>query len=188
MLSCTCCHGNPARVNNRTCCTMGECNCACMPVQNPFGRSFSFRIPYVLFSYYFFFIFPWFPYKYFPWYNPFGFPLFCFLVLCLWCCVCVFPFCYSFFRAHTFPLSLLWFICLWGFGFFFKVMLLCFLTRGVQMQMPNEIISVYTASVPVILFILTHYWKKVDLIWPDWVLWWFQAAIKGCHLQCRVDQ
>lgn len=29
---------NPARVNNRTCCMMGECNCACMPVQNPFGR------------------------------------------------------------------------------------------------------------------------------------------------------
>lgn len=37
-LSCTCCHGNPARVNNRTCCMMGECNCARMPVQNPFGR------------------------------------------------------------------------------------------------------------------------------------------------------
>lgn len=35
--------------------------------------------------------------------------------------------------------------------------LLCFLGLGVQMQMSNEIISVYTASVPVILFIAIHY-------------------------------
>lgn len=27
--------GNAACINNRTCCTMGECNCACMPVQKP---------------------------------------------------------------------------------------------------------------------------------------------------------
>lgn len=33
MLSCMCCHGNAACLNNRTCCMMGECNCACMPVQ-----------------------------------------------------------------------------------------------------------------------------------------------------------
>lgn len=38
--------------------------------------------------------------------------------------------------------------------------LLCFLGLGVQMQMSNEIISVYTASVPVILFIAIHYWKN----------------------------
>lgn len=35
MLSCMCCHGNTACVNNRTCCMTGECNCACMPVQTP---------------------------------------------------------------------------------------------------------------------------------------------------------
>lgn len=44
------------------------------------------------------------------------------------------------------------------FLFFFKMMLLCFLSLGVQM--PNETISVYTASVPVILFIAIHYWKN----------------------------
>lgn len=32
-----------------------------------------------------------------------------------------------------------------------------FLTHGVQMQMLNEILSVYTASVPVILFVEPHY-------------------------------
>lgn len=31
--------GNAACGNNRTCCMMGECNCACMPLQKPFGRS-----------------------------------------------------------------------------------------------------------------------------------------------------
>lgn len=44
--------------------------------------------------------------------------------------------------------------------FFSKMTLLCFLGLGVQMQMSNEIISVYTASVPVILFIAIHYWKN----------------------------
>lgn len=33
MLSCMCCHGNAACLNSRTCCMMGECNCACMPEQ-----------------------------------------------------------------------------------------------------------------------------------------------------------
>lgn len=48
---CMCCHGEPACINDRTGCTMGECNCACMPVHNPFGRfgqSFSFCIPCIL--------------------------------------------------------------------------------------------------------------------------------------------
>lgn len=145
---------------------MGECNCACMPVQNSFGRNglLISAFPGFLFSC---FLLLWFHYKCFPWYTPFLAYLFIWVIFL--CCdysvvfVC-FPFRFSsvfwpcFFCSQMFVF--LWFICLWDLCFFFKLMLLCFLDLGVQMQMPNEIISVYTASVPVILFIAIHYWKN----------------------------
>lgn len=163
-LSCTCCHENPARVNNRTCCTMGECNCACMPVQNPFGRVGLFISAFPVFCSIVFLLFLWFLNKCFPWYNPFwlSFISFIFCVVIMVLCLCVFllfQLCsWTYFSFKT--VCLLWFIWLWDLCYFFKMMLLCFLSLGVQMQMPNEIISVYTASVSVILFIATHYWKN----------------------------
>lgn len=118
----------------------------------------------------------------------FGFPLFRLIfVLCLRCCLCVFLFVSVLFLTLLFRSKRLSicgsFVCEICVSFF-TMTLLCFLILGVQM--PNEIISVCTASVPVILFIAIHYWKQKCS--PDWVPWWFQAAIKGCHLQCRVDQ
>lgn len=96
----------------------------------------------------------------------FGFPLFS-LIFCVGdygvVFVCFF-FCFNSVPELSFRFKM--FVFLWlnlfvRFVFlFFKMMLLCFLTLGVQMQMPNEIISVYTASVPVILFIAIHYWKN----------------------------
>ena len=84
---------NPARGNNSTCCTLGECNCACMPVLNPFGHDglFSLCIPCVLFNW--FIVFPWFLYKCFLWYNPFfGFSFISFIFLCCDYGVVCFPF------------------------------------------------------------------------------------------------
>lgn len=123
--------------------------------------------------------------------NFFGFPLLCYIfVLCYYGVVFVCSF--SFSSVSTFPLKMfvyLWLFSLWDLCFFSTLSLPCFLSLGVHMQMPNAIISVYTASVPVILFIAIHYWKKnIHLIGPDWVPWWFQAVIKGCHLRSRVDQ
>lgn len=35
--SCMCRSWEPSTLNHRKCCMIGECNCACMPAQNPFG-------------------------------------------------------------------------------------------------------------------------------------------------------
>lgn len=83
---------NLARVNNWTCCTMGECNCACMPVQNPFGRvGLFFCIPCFWFCWFLLF---WLIYKCFSliqtfFWLSFGL-IFCvvILVLCLWLFLC----------------------------------------------------------------------------------------------------
>ena len=52
------------------------------------------------------------------------------------------------------------------------------------MEMPNETISVFTASVPHLVY-SDPLLKKLDVIGSDWVPRRFQAAIKGCHLQCH---
>lgn len=80
------------------------------------------------------------------------FPLLCLRCLCFLFCLPG-PSCVTFYRHYYgfFPLFVVH-LC-----FFFNLMLLCFLTHGVQMQMPNEMISVYAASVPVILFTAGHY-------------------------------
>lgn len=143
---------------------MGECNCACMPLPIPFDHS---GLLFFLQSLGLIQLFP-FPslvssFFFFPWYNPLlWLTLFFGYVLCLIpvLCLCVF-FCFSSISDLIFLLKMfvfLWSICLWDFCFFFKLMLLCFTSLGVQM--PNETISVFTASVPVILFKVIHYWKN----------------------------
>lgn len=58
---------NPARVNNRTCCMMGECNCARMPAQNSFGRvGLNFAFPVFVFFLIDSFCFFWLIHKCFP--------------------------------------------------------------------------------------------------------------------------
>lgn len=170
-----CCHGNAACLNNRTCCTMGECNCACMPVQKALWPFISLFFEHFLCCFFF---------SFFCCFHPPSnfltsvFPdtaFLAFVVSFSLCCVysvCVF---FLSFRTSLFlrpppptppPLPLLRFlsslcgsfvceVCVYF--LFLKLMLLCFLTHGVQMQMPNEMISVYTASVPVILFTAGRY-------------------------------
>lgn len=139
---------------------MGECNCACMPVLNPFGRD-------VLFSFFAFPVCCSTVSFYFIGSSTSVFPdqhSFCLLSSFIYfCCdygvvfVC-FSFSFGYFPDLTLLLNMSFcasFIC--EVCFLFKTMLLCFLSLGVQMQMPNEIITTYTASVSVILFIANHY-------------------------------
>lgn len=73
---------------------MGECNYACMPVQNPFGRFDLILFAFTLFCSVVFFFFFSFPTSVPPDTTPLGFPLLSsFFALCLWCCVCVLSFC-----------------------------------------------------------------------------------------------
>lgn len=85
------CHENPARVNIRTCCMMGECNCACMPVQNPFGRFDLILFAFPLFcSVVFQLFFFGFPTSVPPDTTPLGFPEFFFCVVFMLLCLCAF--------------------------------------------------------------------------------------------------
>lgn len=127
---------------------------ACL-YRNPFGR-FSFSISSVFFCCFHpssnFLTF-------FPLIQPFGLFVVSFLflrrvyrVLCF-ILSSLFFFYVSCHRYDFFPLFVVHLcvceVCV------FRLTLLCFLTRGVQM--PNDIISVCTASVPVILFTVGHY-------------------------------
>lgn len=60
-------------------------------------------------------------------------------------------------------------------------------SRSANANAEWKIISVYTASVPVILCIAIHYWKKLNLIGPDWVPWWFRQPLRDAIYSC-VDQ
>lgn len=82
--------GNAACGNNRTCCMMGECNCACMPLQKPFGRSALFVSAFLFFLQFSFFgfgcIFPNTPLFWltFFWFFPL-FLYFCVVIIVLCC-------------------------------------------------------------------------------------------------------
>lgn len=138
-----CCHENPACVNHRNCCMIGECNCACMPAQNPFGRFDLFLCAPPVFSWIDFSL--WIPFKcFFPSYTFFGAHLYLF-IFALWCVrVCVLLF---FLLDQLRVLNLLScerlvlsfrgsFVCVTRVPFFPSYA--AFLTRGVQMQMQNE--------------------------------------------------
>lgn len=197
-----CCHENPACVNHRNCCMIGECNCACMPAQNPFGRFDLFLCAPPVFSWIDFSL--WIPFKCFFPHTLFLGLTFIYLFFCIVVCWCVFYLFFPFGSVTCPELAFVWktrvifswLICLCDSCFFFFFSkLCCFLdsrsaNANAKWKKKNKTkkISVCTASVPVILFIASHYWKKLDLIGPDWVPWWFQAAIRRCHLQCRVDQ
>lgn len=182
MLSCMCCQGNAACVNNRTCCMTGECNCACMPVQKPLWPLISpILLAFPVFSSVVS-ILPLISSHFSPDTAFLGFSLFRFrspVVFTVFAFYFVFPNLpvFTFTAIITISFLSLWFICVWRWCFFFRLMLLCFLTRGVQMQMPNEIISVYTASVPVILFTAGHYWKE----WDPTGAWLGSRVIAGSH-------
>lgn len=138
-LSCMRCHENPACVNHRKCCMIGECNCACMPAQNPFGRFDLFLCAPPVFSWIDFSL--WIPFKcFFPSYTFFGAHLYLF-PFCIVVCWCVFYFFFPFGSVTCPELAFVWktrvifswLICLcdscFFFFFFFQVMLLSWLAE-----------------------------------------------------------
>lgn len=85
--------GNAACGNNRTCCMMGECNCACMPLQKPFGRSALFVSAFL----FFFFSSLSLVLVVFSLTHPFfGLPFFLFFPLFLYFCVVIIVLCCAF--------------------------------------------------------------------------------------------
>lgn len=164
--SCMCRSWEPSTLNHRKCRMIGECNCACMPAQNPFGCDdlFLSASPVspctwspTLDS----------PSSVFPPRTPFvGLTVTLFPALSLWCCVCVFQFCSVFIS----PTSLFWFsnmswtcfsveessylfvvhLFLWLVVFFLQSYA-AFLSRGVQIQNYSKIYIYIKCVQPVFL-------------------------------------
>ena len=177
---------------------MGECNCARMPVLNPFGRvglllsAFPVFRSIVSFSSFDFSssVFPETTlFLAFLWFNflccDYG-------VVCVCVCVCFFflsfRFCswtyFSVLKCLSFCGS---FVCEILCSFFQNDAALLLDSRSANANAEWNNKCVYSQCSCHLVY-SDPLLKKLDLIGPDWVPWWFQAAIKGCHLQCRVDQ
>lgn len=130
------CHENPACVNHRNCCMIGECNCACMPAQNPFGRFDLFLCAPPVFSWIDFSL--WIPFKCFSPHTLFLGLTFIYFILHCGVFVCVlffFPFgsvtCPELAFVWKTRVIFSWLICLCDSCsfFFFQVMLLSWLAE-----------------------------------------------------------
>lgn len=129
-----CCHENPACENHRNCCMIGECNCACMPAQNPFGRFDLFPCAPPVFSWIDFSL--WIPFKCFFPHTLFLGLTFIYFFFALWCvgvCYIFFPFgsvtCPELAFVWKTRVIFSWLICLCDSFFFFQVMLLSWLAE-----------------------------------------------------------
>lgn len=192
--SCMCRSWEPSTLNHRKCRMIGECNCACMPAQNPFGCYDLFLsaspvssctgLPL------------WIPFKCFPT-NPFGWAhryLLCFLH---WVYDVVFV-CFNF-VLFLYPHLPLWFsdtswacffvqescylfvvcLCFVTRGFFFFQSYAAFLSRGVQIQnYSKNILSVYSQC----SCHLVYSDPLLEEIKAHWA-WLGSMVILGSHLE-----